>query len=157
MTGSLCCFLLHHVRGMLGIPFGDQFFTGPADMFTVDDRPGEDTRHVQPVDQGRIRAVLDVEAAIEADIGRPGAQPFHLDFTAGTRESDDLVAHFLDAITIAMTALLIGPVQADIHHSVLQTSNPKPHLLFECTTTGCRLRTLANQISPQRCLLEPLS
>src|SRR5262245_56209740 len=74
------------------IPLGDQFFAGPADVFTVDDRAGEHAWDVQAVAQGRVRAKGNRQVSIQVDGGREDSQPIHLDGAAGAVELDDLVA-----------------------------------------------------------------
>ena len=41
------------------VPFGDEFFTGLADVLAVDDRAGENTRDVQTVSEGWIGSKRD--------------------------------------------------------------------------------------------------
>ena len=86
----------HHVFGVLLVPLGDQFIAGLADVFTVEDRAGEYAGDVQTVAEGGVGAVLQVERAIETDVGRIGSQPLDFDGAPGAVEFDDLVAQFLD-------------------------------------------------------------
>ena len=58
---------------VFGIPLGDQFVAGFADVFAVDDRAGENTRDVQPICECGIGAVLQIERAIKTDVGRISA------------------------------------------------------------------------------------
>jgi len=83
---------------VLFIPFGDEFIAGLADVLAVDDRPAEDARDVQPVPDGGIGTILNIEGAIECDGGRPGAEPFHFDGASGAAEDEDLIAQFLDTV-----------------------------------------------------------
>jgi len=86
------------VVGVLGVPFGDEFIAGLADVLAVDDRAAEDARDVEPVTEGGIGAILNIERAIERDGGRPGAKTFHLDGAAGAAIFDELIAQFLDVL-----------------------------------------------------------
>lgn len=81
---------------MICVPFGYQLIAGTADVLTVGDRAGEDAGDVQTVAERSVGAVLQVERAVQADVGRVGAQPIHFDSAACAVELDDLVAQFLD-------------------------------------------------------------
>ena len=52
---------------------------------------------VQAIGQEGIGAILHVERAVQTDVGRPGAETFHLDRSSGAIEEDDRVAELFDA------------------------------------------------------------
>lgn len=82
--GLLC----HRVAGVVGVPEGDQFVTGFADIGTVYDFAGEGAgghwalRIKHGVFDGAIQAVGDVEGAVKTDFGLVGAQAFQFDTTS---------------------------------------------------------------------------
>jgi len=78
MEGLAC----DRVGGVVLIPPGDQFIAGLADVLTVDDCAGEDSGDVQAVAESSIGAILNVERAIQGNIGRVRAKPFHFDAAA---------------------------------------------------------------------------
>ena len=71
--GMVRIFLCDRVVGMGGVPEGDQIVSGFADVLAVFDVPGEDAGSVQTVLDGGIQAVLDVERAIQLEVGKVGA------------------------------------------------------------------------------------
>jgi len=85
-------------RGIF-VPLGNEVITGFADEFAVDDRAAEGIGHVEGVTNGRVGAVLNIEAAFEPDGGSPRAQAFHLDGATGPAIFDDLIAQFLDPVS----------------------------------------------------------
>ena len=86
------------VVGVIGVPFGNEFIAGLADIFAVDDGAAKHTRDIDPVTDRGIGAILDIKRAIECDGGRPNAQTIHFDGASGTAVFDDLIAQFLDAV-----------------------------------------------------------
>ena len=93
-----CSLRRDRVLWVVFVPFGDQFLAGLANVLAVDDLAAENTRDVEPVTEGRVSPVLDVERAIQPDGGRPGAQPFHLDRAPAAAVFDELVAEFLHGL-----------------------------------------------------------
>ena len=87
--------LVHQVLWVGFIPLGDQFIAGLADVLAVENGAGENARQVEPVTEGRVRPVLDVERAIQCNRGCPDSQSIHLDGAARAAVFDELVAQFL--------------------------------------------------------------
>ncbi len=56
--------LIHRVFRIVLVPLDDQLVAGLADVLLVEDRAGEDTRHIDLVDKGGIGPVLDFEFSI---------------------------------------------------------------------------------------------
>jgi len=81
---------------ILFVPHLDQFFTGLADVFAVDNVATERTGGVQAVGKDRVGAEDDGEAACEVDAGREGPKPLHFDGAPGAAKQNDLIAGFLD-------------------------------------------------------------
>ena len=79
------------IFGVFAVPQLYQFITALADVFGVDDLAAEYAWQVQCVDQRIVGAVLDIQAAVHAQVGRPGAQPVDLDGADGAAEFDPVV------------------------------------------------------------------
>ena len=97
MFGVVCLTVQPGLRGRFH-PFGNQFFTGLANVLTVADGACEDTRDVQAVAQRGVRTITDRQITIQVDAGRECSKSIHLDGAAGAVEFDDLVAEFLNGL-----------------------------------------------------------
>ena len=86
------------VIDMLFVPPGNQFITGHADEFAVENGAAERARDIQTVVHGRVGAEGNGQVAIEIDGGREGADPIHFDGAARAAKFNDLVADFLDGL-----------------------------------------------------------
>src|SRR5687768_8798366 len=80
---------------MCHVPQADEILTGLADVLRVVDLAGEHTGQVEPVAEGRVGPVLDVERALESNGGRPDPQTVHLDGASGAEVFDELVTQLL--------------------------------------------------------------
>ena len=87
MPGCLC----DRVFGVLLVPQRHQLTRRLADVFAGLDVAGKCAARIQAVGQVGIGAVLNVEAAVQLDVGRPGAQALDLDGAPGQVLGDNQV------------------------------------------------------------------
>ena len=83
---------------MVLIPLLYDFIPCFSNVPAVADRARKGARHIQPLDEGSVGAVLDIKAAIQTDVRSPGAESFDLDRTPGAGDLDDLIPQLLDSI-----------------------------------------------------------
>ena len=76
---------------MIFIPLGNEFITGLANEFAVDDGAAENARDVQSLAHGRVGSEGDGEVAIQINGGCKGSKPVHFDGAARAAKLDDLI------------------------------------------------------------------